>query len=90
MRDVVKQPGISKASKFRIASSGGESAEYWTIYELESLGAFEKYDKSQAAKELRDDHQARFGHATKLERFVLLKTFDTTGTRRSDSGRGSE
>jgi len=35
-------------------------------------------------------HQARFGHATKLERFVLVKTFDTTEARRGDSGRGDE
>ncbi len=81
MPDVVKQPGFLKASKFRSTSFEGQSAEYWTIYELENLGAFERYDKGQAAKELRADHQARFGQATKVERFVLVKTFETPRVR---------
>ncbi len=77
MPDVVKQPGFLKASKFRTSSMEGQFVEYWTIYELENMAAFEKYDKSKAAEELRADHRSRFGPVTRLERFVLVKTFET-------------
>ncbi len=79
--DVVKQPGFLKASKFRTSSTEGQSAEYWTIYELENMGAFERYDKSKVAEELRADHRSRFGAVTKTERFVLVKTFETSASR---------
>ena len=71
--EVLKQPGFLGASKYRDARSNGE---YWTLYELESLEAFEKYDKGQEAKRLRADHHARYGGSTRTERFVLVKTFD--------------
>jgi hypothetical protein len=70
--DVLRQPGFLGASKYRDARSNGE---YWTLYELEGLEAFEKYDKGQEAKRLRADHQARYGGSTRRERFVLVKTF---------------
>ncbi len=72
--DVLKQPGFLGASKYRDTRLDGE---YWTLYELESLEAFEKYDKGEGAKQLRADHHARYGGSTRTERFVLVKTLHT-------------
>ena len=79
--DIVREPGFLKASKYRSTASGEGPAEYWTIYELESLEAFERYDKSNAARNLRADHKAKFGQTTKTERFVLVRTFETTNPK---------
>ncbi len=73
--DVLKQPGFLKATKLRRSESPSSDPEYWTIYEMTSLEAFQRYNSSDAAKRLREDHKERFGGSTKLERFVLVKTF---------------
>jgi len=79
--DVLRQPGFLKASKYRGATSSEGPAEYWTFYEMESIDSFERYDKSTAAKNLRADHKSRFGETTKTERYVLVKTFETTSLK---------
>ncbi len=76
--DVLKQPGFLKATKLRRSDSPSSDPEYWTIYEMASLEAFQRYNASDAAKRLREDHKERFGSTTKLERFVLVKTFEAT------------
>ncbi len=82
--DALKQPGFLKATKLRRSDSSGEEPEYWTIYEMSSLEAFQRYNASDAAKRLREDHEKRFSNSTKIERFVLVKTFEAT-SRQSGS-----
>ena len=76
--DVLKQPGFLKATKLHRSDSVDSDPEYWTIYEMTSLEAFQSYNNSEAARRLRDDHKERWGSLTKLERFVLVKTFEAT------------
>lgn len=82
--DVLKQPGFLKATKLRRSDSPSSDPEYWTIYEMTSLEAFQRYNNSDAARTLREDHKERFGSSTKLERFVLVKTFEAT-SRQSET-----
>jgi hypothetical protein len=71
MPDVIKQPGFLKASKYRRVNLEGDKIEYRTIYEMRDKKAFQDYDRSPVAKKLREDHKAKFGDSTRLERFVL-------------------
>lgn len=74
--EVLKQPGFLKATRFRRPDSKDDIPEYWTIYEMKSMKDFESYNSSEAAKRLRADHDSKFGASARLERFVLIKTFE--------------
>ncbi len=71
--DVLKQAGFVKATKWR-RIKGDKRSEYWTFYEIKDHRSFEVYDGSEAARILRDNHDARFGDSVRLERFVLART----------------
>ena len=79
--DVLKEPGFLGATKFRQAEPAGDKAEYWTIYEMRGMKAYQEYRASEAAKKLRSEHDRKFGGSTKLERFLLVKTAELKSRR---------
>jgi hypothetical protein len=71
--EVLKQPGFLGATRLRRADSPDDMPEYWTIYEMQDLRAFEEYNSSGAAGKLRAKHDEKFGASVRIERFVLVK-----------------
>lgn len=74
--EVLQQPGFLKATRYRRTDTTDNVPEYWTMYEMLSQNAFEAYNASEAGKELRAKHDRKFGSSTRLERFVLMKSFE--------------
>lgn len=77
--EVLQQPGFLRAARYRRTDPTDGTPEYWTVYEMQSMKAFEAYNASEAAKKLRTDHERKFGTSARLERFVLMKSFELTG-----------
>ena len=74
--EVLQHPGFLKATKYRRTDTHDNMPEYWTVYEMQSMNAFEAYDGSEAAKKLRAEHDRKFGICTRIEKFVLMKSFE--------------
>ncbi len=74
--DVVAQPQIRSARKYRVASDDVPSSwqpQYITIYELDSLAGWEDYRTSPAGVRLRQDYADRYGQSGKIARQVLVE-----------------
>jgi len=83
MPDVAAQPGVIRATKYRVIEDNMPAewaAQYATVYEFESLAAFETYRAGAEAARLRADHADRYGAAGKIARQVLVAEVDLPGS----------
>lgn len=74
--DVAAQPGVIRATRYRVIEDNMPqewTAQYVTVYEFESLAAFEAYRSSDEAARLRADHTDRYGASVRLAREVLVE-----------------
>jgi heme-degrading monooxygenase HmoA len=81
--DVAAQPGVIRAIRYRVVEDNMPrewTAQYVTVYEFESLDAFEAYRASDEAARLRADHTDRYGASVKLAREVLVEDVAVPGS----------
>lgn len=76
MPDVLRQPGFISARKYCEPNPLTDGwLRYVVLYELDSPASLTAYQASDAARRLRDDHDARFGDVTRVARRVLHEVF---------------
>ncbi len=76
VRDVVAQPQVRRARKYRVADDNTPSewqAQYVTIYEFDAVEDWESYTNGPEAARLRQDYASRYGASGKIARQVLIK-----------------
>ena len=81
--DVAAQPGVVRATKYRVVEDNKPSewaAQYVTVYEFESLAAFEAYRAGDEAARLRADHAEHYGADGKIARQVLVEQVSVPGS----------
>jgi hypothetical protein len=74
--EVATQPGVLWARKYRVAEDnhlGDWTPQYVTIYEFESLAAFEAYRNGETAARLRKEYDDRYGPIGKISRQVIVQ-----------------
>ena len=70
--DILAAEGFISARKFCVQrDSAGLSFNYVTMYEIESLEAFERYNTSDYAERMREEHSSRYAHFVMAARTVL-------------------
>ena len=77
--DVAAQPGVRSARKYRVTEDnhpGEWTPQYITIYEFDSLGAFEAYRDSPAGARLRKEYADHYGATGKISRQVVVLAAD--------------
>jgi hypothetical protein len=81
--EVAAQPGVVRAAKYRVVEDNMPSewaAQYVTVYEFETLEAFEKYSAGDEAARLRADHAERYGPDGQIARQVLVEEVSVPGS----------
>jgi heme-degrading monooxygenase HmoA len=81
--DVAAQPGVVRATKYRVVEDNMPAewtAQYVTVYEFETLEAFEAYRAGDEAARLRSDHAEHYGADGKIARQVLVEEVSVPGS----------
>lgn len=89
MPEVAAQPGVIRATKYRVVDDNMPAewtAQYATVYEFETLEAFEAYRSSDAAARLRADHADHYGAEGKIARQVLVEELVVPGSASPTGG----
>jgi hypothetical protein len=89
MPDVASQPGVRRATKYRVVEDNMPAewgAQYVTVYEFDTLAAFEAYRASSEAARLRADHADRYGAVGKIARQVLVEEVEMPGPSAPKAG----
>ena len=72
MPEVVRQPGFLGATRWKDRGRAPDGwPRYVVHYRAESLEAIESYRSSAAATRIREEHDARYGNVTRIERTLL-------------------
>jgi hypothetical protein len=89
MPDVAAQPGVRRATKYRVVEDNKPSewaAQYVTVYEFDNLADFEAYRASDDAARLRTDHADRYSALGKIARQVLVEEVVVPARKRRTLG----
>ncbi|HUM12411.1 MAG TPA: DUF4286 family protein [Myxococcaceae bacterium] len=71
---VLRQPGFLGATRWKdLARAADGWVRYVVHYRAASVAAIEAYRSSVEAARLRDDHDARYGKVTRIDRSVMAE-----------------